>query len=189
MRRYGKNFKKFDLKVSMFVVSGVFALSATSFTPIELYSIIPSNAFYLRLARCAKFAIDPSAVAPYPIISLLLFEIPTYLFFVMYMTVLYLWYLAFILFDWELPQAIHSFLLRSEVIYKFRRLKRLKVRSVMRGYVVLNLLMLLIFVVFFVLFFVIEEDPLPPCQQGKSHFYVRMSIDWFSLQFFHVSVH
>lgn len=80
----------------------------------------------------------PSSYYEDPVAILIAFEVPSILFFVMYMTLLYIWCVV-----WSFPFSINHFG-RAEVIYKVKAVKAKmgKVKKVWTAYLIVNAVML-----------------------------------------------
>jgi len=79
----------------------------------------------------------------------------------MYLTVLYLWYRSLLVLPVGL--CIIRSLYRSEVIYKFRTLKKLHPQPIWQIYIGISITFAAIFVAFIVAFYLVEEPPTPDC--------------------------
>jgi len=97
--------------------------------------------------RGVYMALPPSTYGGDSIAILFVFEFPSFIFFVMFTTVLYLW---------------------AQVLYRVRTMKRKagQIKIVWRLYLGVNIAMFAIFVVFVIIYYTITEDPPLPCQQG-----------------------
>eukprot|EP01128_Nolandella_sp_AFSM9_P006856 TRINITY_DN3611_c0_g3_i1.p1 TRINITY_DN3611_c0_g3~~TRINITY_DN3611_c0_g3_i1.p1 ORF type:complete len:1587 (-),score=355.48 TRINITY_DN3611_c0_g3_i1:210-4970(-) len=101
------------------------------------------------LERGIYFALPPEVYSGnttgHQVLALLLFELPTLLFLIMYTSILYLW---------------------IEVIYKVKQMKRsVAVKQVFNIYVGVNIALVVIFFLFVIIFFTITEETALPCQQ------------------------
>jgi len=103
-------------------------------------------AFIFSVTRGIYFTLALLGIGE-PVTILILFELPTIFFFIMYMTLLWIW---------------------SKVIVASKRLKigSTADQKVFRGYVSVNVIMLILWAAFVVVYYVIQEDPALPCAQG-----------------------
>lgn len=94
------------------------------------------------LCRTLFFGIPPELLFS-NIGSVVLFELPTTLFFIMYTSVIHLW---------------------IETIYRIKSIDTSRAILFLKGYLILNGVMIVSFIVFIVAFFTVEEDQSSPCE-------------------------
>jgi len=131
-----------------------------SYTP-KIISLVVL--FIFTVTRGVYFALPPSILSDSPLGALMLFEVPSLIFFIMYTTQLYMWGL---------------------VVYQVKKLKITdKQDTLWYLYIATDVAMIVLFIAFVIIFFSVVESALLPCQEGAPPTKIHQTVNLAYLYF------